>query len=175
MEEKRMNKNTLFRFIMGIVVVIMMTFSLIVIPASASTQSYTSGPEVHAAYYSAYGPSLYYGVTVEVEYTSIKHWTIKINNGDLVQHLQQHGKAEIYSYYTGELLDTRAFVFHEKIVDDGMDAGYWDGNLYKIRSSDFSKLEVMEHKRLIPGVWHFKCYAENGVYLQKESTVPGIH
>ena len=167
--------------ILAISVATVMMLMMFMTSAAASTtvNKYEWGPWIHTQDYYGWGPALYYGEDVHVVYESVNQWTVKIKTNkdstqDLMQNLQQHGTAKIYSIATGELLDTREFFCYEKDIDDGMDAGTWDGTWYVAWGLDFSKLEVLQYEWLIPGVYHFRAYAENGVYLQYEYTVPGV-
>ena len=55
-----------------------------------------------------------------------------------------------------------------------MDAGTWDGTWYVAWGADFSQLELLDYQWKIPGVYHLKALAINGVYTIYEYKVPGI-
>lgn len=140
----------------------------------AKTEKYTYEGWTHTQDYYGWGPADYYGENVRVEYTSTNSWIVNQNKGDLYQVLKQKGTAEIYSIATGELLDTREFIAHERDVDKGTDAGTWDGTWYVAWGKDFSKLELLDYEWKIPGVYHFRALAKNGVYSVYEYKVPGV-
>jgi len=163
------------------ILAISIAMSLCVVPVSAKTDTnrYTYEGWVWVQDYYGWGPADYYGEDVRVVYVADNSWIVQIKENkdgskDLYQVLQQKGIAEIYSIATGELLDTREFVAHERDVDKGMDAGTWDGTWYVAWGEDFSKLELLDYEWKIPGVYHFRALARNGVYEIYEYKVPGV-
>jgi len=151
----------------GILLIGVVTSSVI-----AKTTRYTHANWTYTEVYIGWGPADYYGEDVRVEYTSDNSWTVNqepgtidVEGATLRQNLQQKGTVEIYSVATGELLDTRRFICHERDLDEGIDAGSWDGTWYVAWGKDFSKLEELHYEWKIPGVYHFRAEAINGVYL----------
>lgn len=137
----------------------------------AKTTRYTYPNWTHTEVYPNWGPAEYYGEAVRVEYTSDNSWTVNqeletidVEGATLRQNLQQKGTARVYSVATGELLDTRRFICHERDIDEGIDAGSWDGTWYVAWGREFSKLEELHYEWKIPGVYHFRAEARNGVY-----------
>ena len=152
---------------------ILIAFALIVSVATAKTTRYTYENWVHIQIYDGWGPAEYYGEAVKIVYTANNSWTLNQEPGTpptegetLRQVLQQRGKAEIYSVATNELIETREFICHEIDVDEGVDAGIWDGTWYVAWGTDFSKLEKLDYEWKIPGVYIYRAVAINGVYVE---------
>ena len=159
-----------------ILLAVMVLLASVLCNAKANTYS---NDFTHSQTYFGWGPAVYYGEDVRVEYNSENTWMniVKENKDgtyDLYQVLNQVGQAEIYSVATDELIEIRKFIAHERDVDDGMDAGDWSGTWYVAWALDFSKLELLDYEWKIPGVYHFRSIAEHGVYTVYEYTVPGV-
>jgi len=154
---------------LGIVLLSILLIGVVTSSVIAKTTRYTYQNWHWVETYSEWGPAEYYGEAVRVEYTSDNSWTVNqepgttdVEGATLRQNLQQKGTARVYSVGTGNLLDTRPFVCHELDVDEGIDAGKWDGTWYIAWERDISKLERVHYEWKIVGVYTYRWELRDG-------------
>jgi len=105
--------------------------------------------------YDGWGPALYYGETVTIEYYAVNRWHVEMkDNGDgtwtVNQELTQDGIAYIYDA-EGNLIDKRRFRVTEITLGVVSNKQDW----YYIL--DFDYVKEWQYHWIVTGVYHFKA------------------
>jgi len=145
---------------------------------SAKTTRYTYTWWTSTVTHDGFGAAIYYGEAVDLTFTPEIRATLNQESGTppsdatLRQYLQLRGTVYIHRAGTGALIDTREFVAHERVVDEGMDAGTWvldPGPRYVVTS--IVKVETLDYDWKVRGVFHYRHKVRNGVDLVNEYRV----
>ena len=115
----------------------------------------------------AYGPSIYYGSDVKLDYTLTLHWSsITYPNGDVRQTLTASGTVNIYDVTDlSNPIDTRSCSVSLTFYDAGGDAcipmggGFYDVNW---THSSLQNMERVHHLHEVSGVYTRMAWVRNG-------------
>jgi hypothetical protein len=165
-EEKGMKLNV----IPGIFMAMFLVNVVNVLPVFAQPMAGSGTFTVSYMQYSPpdFGPNIYYGNDVCLEYTLTVHWTsITHPNGDVRQTLTASGTVDVYS--VTELfnpIDTRSCSVSLSFYDAGGDACIRGaGGFYEVNwtSSSLKKMERLHHLHQVSGVYTRLTWIRNGV------------
>ena len=144
-------------FVMGVVLLLAaLAISIPAVDATPPNKSKFSWTQD----YDGWGPALYYGEPVRVQYEAVNTWHVEIrDNSDgtwyVNQELTQDGTAYIYALDDGELLDVKRFRVTEITHGTVSELKSW----YYIL--DFDYVDQWNYHWIIPGVYHFVAYGRD--------------
>ena len=115
----------------------------------------------------AYGPSVYYGSPVRLDYTLTLHWSsITYPNGDVRQTLTASGTVSIYDVTElSSPIDTRSCSVSLSFYDAGGDACIpREGGFYEVNwtQSSLQNMERLHHLHQVSGVYTRITWVRNG-------------
>jgi len=145
---------------------------------SAKTARYIFTGWTSTVTHTDFGAAIYYEEPVDLTYTPEVSLTVNQEpdvydpDATLRQNLQMRGTVRIYRAGTSELIEEREFVGHERIVDEGMDAGTWvPGPRYLF--TNLITMEAFDFNWEVKGVFHFQHKVRNGESIILRYSVHG--